>query len=102
MVSNKKVFDEEDYKRNDSIAKIVASRFCMKDGNFELHTPVLKQAERYKSRDFDIYSKKEKKYVLVEAERKRCWICLDSWQINYDTMDVPCRKEESKAKYYGL
>jgi len=100
-MSEYKPFSKKLYDENDQIAKEVALDFLISTGHYKLETPLKDQKELYKKQDFEVVLVSKNKKVSVEVERKRVWTKSCKWQ-GWDTIDVPVRKNESKAKLYVM
>jgi hypothetical protein len=99
---NHKPFSQEDYDKNDLKAKTLASMFLLSRGYYRLDTPIKEQFEKFKKQDFEIFHLKFNRTILVEAERKiEGWTKSGAWQ-GWNTLDVPFRKNESKADIYVM
>lgn len=95
-MSSKKIYSKKDYDASDYRAKVLASRFMMRNGAFTIAEPIHEQKEAYKEYDIIMIRKSDGKKIKIEAEHKKCWIKRGKWQ-GYESVDVPYRKSESKA-----
>ena len=93
---SKKPYSKKDYEESDYKAKVLASRFMMRDERFSLQEPVKKQKEAYKSHDIIMVRKHDGKQVKIEVEQKRRWKKSGKWE-GFMTIDVPYRKKDSKS-----
>jgi hypothetical protein len=108
---NKKKFSGDDYNENDPQSKQEAVDFLSQiSKRISLRTPLTEQQEAYKKRDFTVYH--DDTPITVEVERKLVWVSSDgSFKIHFwrrnedvvcDTVDVPARKDESRANWYVM
>jgi hypothetical protein len=104
-----KTFTADDYNENDPQSKNIGVEFLTQiSSHINLRTPVHKQQEEYKSRDFLIYY--DDQPIKVEVERKLVWVSSDgTFTVHFtrrnqdvvcDTVDVPARKNQSQANWY--
>lgn len=97
---NYKPYSEKDKKISDYKAKVLSSLFMMREGKFNLLTPIKDQQEAYKSYDIIMVRNKDGKEVRIESEQKRVWVEHGKWHLSFLTLDVPFRKNESKADVF--
>ena len=100
-MSEYKKFSKKLYDENDQIAKEVALDYLISTGYYKLETKLGEQKEQYKKQDFEIVLISKNKKVSVEVERKKVWTKSCEWQ-GWSTIDVPVRKNETKAKLYVM
>jgi hypothetical protein len=100
-MSEYKQFSKKLYDENDQIAKEVALDFLISTGYYKLEIPLKEQKEQYKKQDFEVILISKNKKVSVEVERKKVWTKSGKWQ-GWSTIDVPTRKNQSKAKLYVM
>jgi len=94
--SERKPFESRLYLENDIPTKSVAADFLIAMG-FELRVPLIEQPEFYCDWDIELFHEGIPKHI--EVERKLSWQVSGAWQ-EYETVDVPYRKKESKADFF--
>ena len=93
---SQKLYDQNDLKTKELVYKFLSLYFpCYK------LIPIADQEECYKSHDLVIIDTRTNKQVLLEVERKAVWYKRGEWQ-GWDTVDIPYRKKDSKAKYFFM
>lgn len=98
-MSEYKKFSQELCDENDLIAKQTAINFLEWTKYYSLKTPLSKQEESYKKKDFEITLLSTGKKIKVEVERKKVWNKFGQWQ-GWPTIDVPVRKKDSEADLF--
>lgn len=96
-----KPFDKEIWIKCDGPTKELIASLLVSTGEYTLEVPLFEQPEAFKNHDFKIRSNKSHKNILIEVEQKRVWTKQHKWQ-GYPTLDVPCRKRDSKADFYFM
>lgn len=94
-----KKFSKSLCDENDGIAKRTAVEFLESTGKYKLEIPLDEQKEQYKKRDFLIVNIKRKRNIACEAERKKVWKKVGTWE-GWDTIDIPHRKNKSEADIF--
>ena len=97
-----KPFSKKLHARHDESAKKAAIEFILevKGDVLELKTPLDEQPNMYGDYDFFMNRIESGEEIYFETEVKNNWDVHGKWVSSFPTLDVPSRKEESKADFY--
>ena len=101
---DKKKFDQALCDRYDVPTKQLVSKLLIATGRYVLTVPLIDQTEAFKNHDFIINYIGEGRddKVLVEVEHKKVWQENWRWPPWYTSLDVPARKDESRAQLFFM
>jgi len=106
LVSTKKLFDPKLCEDCDPEGKRISWE-CLSqlrdEGQpvFKLQTPLEEQKEAYQSHDFEALCCETNELIKFEVEiRLSYWNKYGEWQNYSESINIPHRKQYSKAKYY--